>query len=215
MNPSAPPSLVVGLTGSIGSGKSQAAEIFKECGAAILDADVLAREVVRPGSQGLAAIKAKFGAKYILPNGELDRRSLGELVFSKNELRMQLEDILHPRIRSLYLEKLQKLKFQSPPPALIVYVVPLLFESRYAYPELDAIVVVSADKAQSIERIMNRDHTSRDQAEKRYNSQLPMEVKERKADIVIRNDGSIEDLKTKVRKSYAELLKRKPSGREE
>lgn len=210
MNPSSSPPLVVGLTGSIGSGKSQAADIFRECGAQILDADVFAREVVRPGTQALESIRDTFGAKYILPSGELDRRALGELVFSKPEFRIQLEDILHPRIRELYLARLHSLKVQNPPPAVILYVVPLLFESRYAYPELDAIVVVSASKSLSIERVMSRDHCTKEQAEKRYASQLPIEDKVRKADLVIQNDGSLAELRTKVQQAYIDLLKRAP-----
>lgn len=206
MNPSSSSPLVVGLTGSIGTGKSQAADIFKECGAVILDADLLAREAVRPGAKALEEIKAAFGAKYITPAGELDRRALGELVFSNEAARMKLEDILHPRIRELYLQRLNQAKSATPPPALILYVVPLLFESRFAYPELDAIVVVSASKEQSIERIVSRDNCSREHAEKRYASQLPIATKERKADYVVRNDGSLADLKVKVQKVYSDIL---------
>ena len=213
MNPSSAstsPSIVA-LTGSIGSGKSQAAEIFRECGAHILDADVIAREVVLPGSKGLEAIKQTFGEQYLLPTGELNRAKLGALVFSKPEQRVKLEDILHPRIRELYLEKLSALKSLSPAPKLIIYVVPLLFESRYSYPEIDGIIVVSAPKALSIERIMKRDNFTLEQAEKRYQSQMPIEEKESKADFVIRNDSSIENLKLITRKLYAQLLQKPPT----
>jgi len=201
-----PTTLVAGLTGSIGSGKSQAAEIFKKCGAQIIDADVLAREVVAPGSPALGEIKELFGAQYVLPNGELDRKALGRLVFSRGELITPLEDILHPRIRKLYLERLEAAKAQTPPPGIVMYVVPLLFESRFSHPEFDAIIVVSAPRATCIERVVNRDNCAPVLAQKKYDVQIPMEEKESRADYVIRNEGTLEQLESQTRSVYEALL---------
>ncbi|MBN8549920.1 MAG: dephospho-CoA kinase [Deltaproteobacteria bacterium] len=199
---------VVALTGSIGSGKSQAALLFEQCGAEIIDADVLAREAVKPGSRGLREISEKFGAEYLTASGELDRPKLAALVFSDESRRRELEDILHPRIRELYLAELANLTSRSPQATLIIYVVPLLFESRYSYPEVKSIVVVSAGKQISIERIMKRDSLSEEQALKRYNSQIPIEQKERNADFVLKNEGTLAELKVKVQELYHTLANR-------
>jgi dephospho-CoA kinase len=198
--------LIVGLTGSIGSGKSQAAEFFRELGAAIIDADVLAREVVAPGTPGLEAIRKKFGEGVILASGELDRKALGQLIFLDPPSRKQLEDILHPRIRELYLSRLNEQRNSPTAPPLIIYVVPLLFESRYSYPELDVVVVVSAPKSLSVERIMRRDGSPRELAESKYASQLPIEEKERQANYVLKNDSTIEELKKRVKDLTKKLL---------
>lgn len=196
---------IAALTGSIGSGKSQAAEFFEALGASVVDADILARKVVEPGSPALEEIAATFGPTVISPGGTLDRKALGQIVFSDSELRLRLEDILHPRIRERYLQELEKLSLTSPPPTLVVYVVPLLFESRYEYPEVNAIVVVSAPRETCVTRIMSRDQCSRELAEKKYDSQIPIEEKVRRADYVIPNDSTIDALREHVRQTFAAL----------
>lgn len=190
----------------MGTGKSAAADAFKRCGAEVIDADILAREVVEPGSAGLAEILTCFGPSVVGPDGRLDRKALGRIVFSDVKLRRKLEDILHPLIRAKYLERLQQLLTAKQPPPLIVYVVPLLFESRFEYPELDAIVVISASRETSIARIMARDGLSRSEAERRYDSQLSIDDKAAKADYVISNAGSLRDLTSAVQALYGQLL---------
>lgn len=190
----------------MGTGKSAAADAFKRCGAEVIDADILAREVVEPGSEGLAEILKTFGPAAIAPDGRLNRKALGRIVFSDVKLRRKLEDILHPLIRAKYLERLQQLLTAKQPPPLIVYVVPLLFESRFEYPELDAIVVISASRETSIARIMARDGLSRSEAERRYDSQLSIDDKAAKADYVISNAGSLRDLTSAVQALYGQLL---------
>lgn len=195
---------VIALTGSIGSGKSTVADLMAGHGATIIDADLLAREVVAPGTPALDEISRTFGAKYILPNGELDRKALGTLVFSDPAKRSQLEKITHPRIRSLFLERLAKARLNS---GLIVYVVPLFFESGLQYSEIDAVVVVTAPKNTCLERVVNRDGSTRELAEKKFNSQVDPAIKEAKADYVVVNDGSQQDLATKVSSLYDSLIK--------
>lgn len=195
----------------MGTGKSAAADAFKRCGAEVIDADILAREVVEPGSEGLAEILKTFGPAAVAPDGRLNRKALGRIVFSDVKLRRKLEDILHPRIRAKYLERLQQLLTANDPPPLIVYVVPLLFESRFEYPELDAIVVVSASRETSIARIMARDGFSRAEAERRYDSQHSIESKVAKADYVVSNEGSLADLEARIKKLCAELCACKAS----
>ena len=196
---------VIGLTGSIGSGKSEAAQAFSVLGAAIIDADLLAREVVAPGTPGLTQVRKEFGDAFIDHTGALKRKALGKLVFSDPSARAKLEDILHPLIRALYLERLETARRSNPP--LIVYVVPLLFESRFAYPELDAIVVVSASEPTCIARIVQRDGCTQDEAVLRYRSQMPMERKVKQSDYVLRNDGSREELATQVANLFQKLTK--------
>lgn len=177
---------VVGLTGVIGSGKSTVAEVLRQRGALIIDADVLAREVVAPGSSGLAEIVEHFGPDYLHRDGTLNRSMLGELIFRDAEQRKALESILHPKIRDLFVQQLRGVTAEAP---MVVYVVPLLFESINQYPEIDAVVVVSASAAQCLERIVARDGCSREIAEKKLASQIPIDVKRKQADFIIENDG--------------------------
>lgn len=201
---------IVGLTGNIGSGKSEAALEFQSLGARVIDADMLAREAVLPGGEALREISSAFGPAVIFPSGELNRQELGRIIFSDPQQRRRLEDILHPRIRALYLQRLAEAC--SAPTPLVVYVVPLLFESRFSYPELDAIVVVSAPKELAIQRVISRDKCSKPLAEQKYAAQIPIEDKERKADFVIRNDGSLESLRLQVRSVFAKVAAADPPG---
>ncbi|MCB0332409.1 MAG: dephospho-CoA kinase [Bdellovibrionales bacterium] len=194
---------VYALTGTIGSGKSTVANILEDSGSILLDADVLAREVVLPDSEGLRALRNQFGQSIILPDGTLDRKKLGSLVFSDPKARESLESILHPLIRQLYLSKLSKLQSEAQnglhPQALsIVYVVPLLFESKNTYPEIDKTIVVAAPRELCIKRIMARDHCSSELAEQKLDSQLPIEEKIKRADYVVNNTGTTEELESEV-----------------
>jgi dephospho-CoA kinase len=201
--------LVLGLTGSIGSGKTLVARFFDELGAAIIDADELAREVVEPGSEGLALVTKHFGPDILDKNGQLSRKALGEIVFSKPSERKELEAILHPRIRELFHKRLNAELHKSPPAPLIVYAVPLLFESGYSYEELDRIAVVAASHDQCIARIVARDGCSKELAEKKLAAQLSTDAKVARADFVIRNDSSIEDTKAQVQELFRKLTQEK------
>lgn len=197
---------IIGITGSIAAGKSLVAEIFRSQGAYIIDADILSREAVTPGSPGLARISETFGPNLTHPDGTLDRAALSEIVFNNPADRKKLEAILHPIIRQLFLEKLESARKDTREGQLIAYVVPLLFESQNKYPELEKIVVVSCDRETSIERIMQRDGSSRETAEKKVAAQLPIEEKEKLADIVIKNDSSLEELSKRATEVYSALV---------
>jgi len=196
---------IVVLTGALGSGKSTVAELFARHGAHIIDADVLARRVVDPGSLGLKAVIAKFGTKFLLPDGSLDRKALGKLVFTDPSARKELEDILHPLIRKLHADEVARIKYKTTGNQIALCVIPLFFESRNHYSEVDNVIVVSAPRESSIERVMKRDNCTRDLAEKKYDSQLPLHLKEKRADFVIKNDSDLESLKAQAEAVYKKI----------
>lgn len=196
---------VVALTGGIGSGKSAVAKLFQTWGARVVDADILAREVVQPGSEGLTKIVEAFSEDLILADGSLNRPLLASIIFSDPLKKELLESILHPLIRDLWLAKLEQLRGGDAP--LIVYVVPLLFESHRQMPELEKIILVSAPTETRIGRIMNRDGFSREIAELRIAAQLPDSEKIPKSDYVIVNDGSLEDLEQRTAAVWGELTR--------
>lgn len=198
---------VVALTGSIASGKSAVAEVFKELGAHILDADILAREIVVAGSPGLEEIRKRFGDGVLTTDGQLNRRKLGEIIFADPAARADLERITHPKIRELFLRRLDELKNKVTDSQPVVYVVPLFFESGYAYPEIDKIVVVSAERETCIRRIMQRDDCTRELAEKKYDAQLPIEKKEASADFVIKNNSDLKSLREEAVRVFKELAR--------
>ena len=201
---------VVGLTGVVGAGKSEAAKLFARRGAVLLDADELAREVVAPGTPGLTELVREFGAEFLDPKtGALDRKRLAALIFRDAAARKRLEDLLHPRIHTLFKARLATTLAEIRPPygalGVIVYVVPLLFESRYSYPELDCAVVVSAPLEVLKARIMKRDSCSAEQAEQKIATQLPLDLKEAGADFVIYNSSTLTALDEQIGRIYAAL----------
>lgn len=199
--------ITVGLTGSIGSGKSQAATLFEKLGAKIIDADLLAREVVQLGQPALAEVRATFGPEFFLADGHLDRKRLAQEVFNDANKRKALEGILHPRINLLFKHRLAELRQNTKSDGtVIIYVVPLLFESGLnKYPELQKVIVVSASEPTCIKRIMQRDNCSQEDAQKRYSAQTPIAEKVKAADYVIDNDGSLEALEKQVSQVFTSL----------
>jgi dephospho-CoA kinase len=186
---------VFGLTGGIGSGKSTAAALFRERGVPIIDADELAREAVAPGSTGLADVAAAFGPEILAADGSLDRKKLGALVFSDTHARERLNAITHPLVRRLSQERFRALDEQGV--TLAGYDVPLLFEVG-----LDAvlrpIVVVTAREATQLERILARDGISEQAARERLAAQLPLSDKQKRADYVLYNNGTVAALAAQV-----------------
>lgn len=180
---------VFGLTGGIGSGKSTVAKRFRERGLGVIDADELAREVVEPGTPGLAEIAEAFGAEVLDPSGALDRPKLAELVFGDETKRRRLNAITHPRVRELSQERVAALDAKGEP--LACYEVPLLVESGLA-DILRPLVVVSVDEATQISRTTKRDGSTKEHAQKRVQSQMPLSEKAKLADHVIDNSGSID-----------------------
>jgi dephospho-CoA kinase len=181
--------VTIGLTGGIASGKSAVAEELRRRGAVIIDSDVLAREVVAPGSPGLAAVVARFGAGVVRPDGTLDRAALGRIVFADPVARADLEAIVHPAVRARAAE----LAAAAPPDALVVQMIPLLVETGQA-DAFDAVVVVDADPETQVARVMARDGLDRDAALARLAAQASRAERLAAADHVVANDGSPADL---------------------
>jgi dephospho-CoA kinase len=181
---------VFGLTGGIGSGKTTIGRRFEERGVGVVDADELAREVVRAGSEGLAAIRERFGDGVIGADGTLDRAALARVVFGDEGAKAALEAITHPRIRTLARERFAALERDG---ALLgCYVVPLLYE-RGLESEYSPVVVVNATPEQQRERARLRDAAPEEAIEARMRAQLPLSDKVEWADFVIDNTGAIED----------------------
>jgi dephospho-CoA kinase len=198
------PPIVLALTGGIGSGKSSIATLFAEWGAAVVDADELAREVVSPGSDGLHAVIRRFGTEVLHKDNSLNRKKLGQLVFSDPQARTDLEQILHPLIRQRWLSTLETLKKAAQHP-VIVYAVPLLFESGNSYQEIDKIVLVTCRQEIRIKRICQRDKITEADARARITTQLPDEDKAKRSDYVVRNDGSLAELTARAREVWDEI----------
>lgn len=193
---------VIALTGGIASGKSMVAVFLYELGAGIVDTDVIAREIVRPGSPVLDEIKKEWGEKMTLADGTLDRKAMGDVIFNSEKDREKLNSIMHPAIRRVMLEKVSRCKRK-----IVTVVIPLLYEAKVPQPH-DEAWVVYCDEEQQLERLMERDDLTREQARARINSQMPIDEKVKKADVVIRNTGSIDSAHEETVKAWNDLLKR-------
>lgn len=194
---------VVAITGGIGSGKSVVAKLFESWGAKVVDADILAREVVQPGSEGLAKIVENFSEPLTLADGSLNRPILASIIFSNPEKKKLLESILHPLIRKRWLDKLSELRRSGVP--VIAYVIPLFFESRTAMPELEKVILVSAPEDLRVRRIMGRDGFTEEMARLRLSAQLPDSQKFERSDFVLVNDSSLEELEQKTQEVWHAL----------
>lgn len=192
----------VGLTGGIATGKSTVARILRELGIPVVCADELARQVVKSGSEGFAAVVAEFGADILGPDGELDRRKLGAQVFADASLRARLESIVHPLVRAEQSRRREDLARSGA--SLAFYDVPLLFEKNLEE-QFDATVVVLCDEGTQLSRLTSRDHLTIEEAKRRIAAQLPLAEKRRRADHVIDNNGSLEDLRAAVRELLVTL----------
>ncbi|MCL1905997.1 MAG: dephospho-CoA kinase [Clostridiales bacterium] len=186
---------VIGLTGQIGSGKSLAASILAEMGAAVIDADELARQVVEPGQPAYNEISAAFGAEYILPQGGLDRKALAALIFSDEASRSRLNAITHPRIRK-EAEQLIKV-YRKKGRKLIVLEAALLIGSGFT-DMLDEVWLITAPKEQIFIRLAKRDGLSKAETAARLKAQLPVEIQAAAVSRVIENNGSEQSLRAKL-----------------
>lgn len=194
---------VIAITGGIGSGKSAVAKLFEQWGALTVDADLLAREVVEPGSEGFLRVVEHFGPDMVLADGSLNRPKLASIIFSDPQKKTLLESLLHPLIREQWLSQLERLKKGNAP--LIAYIVPLFFESTAQMPEIEKVVLISAPEETRIARIMSRDLFPRQIAELRIKAQLPDSAKIDKSDYVIKNDSSLEQLESRALDVFREL----------
>ena len=189
---------VIGLTGGIGSGKSLAAEYFADHGALVIDADQLARAAIERGSTGFDEVVSLFGDS-ILVNGEIDRRTLGELIFKDPGLKSKLEAIIHPRVRSEFEEAVASLTTNQ----ILVYEIPLLFETGSAS-RFDSIITVEADMDERIARLLKKGLLI-SEIEGRIASQATREQRVSIADFVIENNGSQDDLLRQVENIWDSL----------
>ncbi|HEY3337168.1 MAG TPA: dephospho-CoA kinase [Propionicimonas sp.] len=191
--------MLVGLTGGIGSGKSLVAELLAAHGATIVDADVLAREVVAQGTPGLAAVADRFGADVLLPDGSLDRQALGRIVFGDAAARRDLEAIIHPAVRA----RAAALTAAAPDGAVVVQVIPLLVETGQQG-NFDQVVVVDVEPEVQLSRIMLRDGLSEPDARARLRAQASRQARLDVADVVLKNNGTPDDLAAAVDRLWAE-----------
>jgi dephospho-CoA kinase len=193
---------LVGLTGGIASGKSTVAKILQSLGAAIVNADDLAREVVEPGHEAWKEIVASFGADILQSDQTLDRQKLRTLIFNQPEARKRLESIIHPRVRALAEERIRRYAAAGYP--VVIYEVPLLFEGNLQE-WLRPVILVACDVETQTARLQKRDHLTAADAEKHIAAQMSLKDKRRLADYVIENNGSLEDLERQTRQILEEL----------
>lgn len=186
----------IGLTGGIASGKSTVSRLLVERGALLVDADRIAREIVLPGSPALDQIADRFGADMLLPDGSLDRKRLGNVVFSDAGKRKELEEITHPAIRQEMITQMRRLE-EEHPQSLVVVDVPLLYESGLT-DRFEEIVVVYVPQAIQLERLMRRDGLNEAEASERLLSQWDIEKKRELADYVIDNSKGMEETRQQV-----------------
>ena len=198
--------MTVGLTGGIASGKSLVAGELERLGARIVDADLVSREVVRPGTPAHAGIVEAFGPEVLLEDGGIDRKKLGSIVFSDPRKLEVLNSITHPRIRERIRELVSEAR-RADPSALIVIDAALLIEGGL-YREMSKVIVVYADEKTQAERLARRDRITPEEAQKRIRSQMPLKEKLKYADYVIDNNGEPESTLERVREVYGELTEK-------
>ncbi len=194
--------IVIGLTGGVATGKSTVAKMFQQCGAVVIDADLLARQVVEPGKPAWRAIVKTFGKTILNPDRSLNRHALGAIVFRHPAKRLALEAIIHPRV-AREQAKLTKQAAQQDPHAVVLYDVPLLFEAGIDK-RVDETIVVTADRTTQVSRLKKRNGLSRADALHRIKSQMSLAEKIRRADYVL--DGTLP--RPTLRKHVSQLFTR-------
>lgn len=190
----------VGLTGGVASGKSTVAAMLSGLGAVVIDADLLAREVVARGTPGLAAVVEEFGEQVLTPEGDLDRPAMGALVFADEDARRRLERIIHPLVH----ERTVELEAAAGPDDVVVHDIPLLAESGRA-DTFDAVVVVDAPAELQVARMVEDRGWTREDAEARIAAQATREERLAVATHVVENTGTLEDLRHRVTEVFEEL----------
>lgn len=193
--------LLVGLTGGIGSGKSTVARILEQRGAVVFDADALARQAVEPGTPGHDAVVDRFGANVLGPGGELDREALASIVFADPAARRDLEAIVHPEVRRLFAEGCEAYRDDD---VVVVFSAPLLVETGM-HTAFEVLVVVSTPVESQIERLLRDRAMGEDSIRARIAAQAPLEEKAAVADVIVDNEGTLEELEAQVDRLWAEL----------
>jgi dephospho-CoA kinase len=193
----------VGLTGGIGAGKSEVSRRLSAQGAVVIDADAIAREVVEPGTPGLAEVVAAFGPEVLLPDGSLDRPRLGDLVFADPDLRARLNGIVHPLVGA----RMRELEESAGPGSIVVHDVPLIAENNMAG-AYDLVVVVDVPPRLQLDRLVRHRGLTREQARARMAAQASREQRLGSAGIVVDNSGSLAELDRQVGELWTELRRR-------
>jgi len=196
--------LLVGLTGGIATGKSTVSAMFRARGCIVIDADILAREVVEPGQPAYERIVAAFGPRVVAPDGALDRKALGSIVFADPQRRKELEAITHPEIRARFAARLAELTEQGFD-GIVIFDAAVMIESGN-YKNMDRMVVVTADAEAQVRRQRERDGASVEAATRRIASQMPLAEKVKLADHVIDNAGAREATAARVAEVHEALL---------
>ncbi|EAD0070393.1 dephospho-CoA kinase [Listeria monocytogenes] len=196
----------IGLTGSVATGKSTVSNLIQQAGIPLVDADIAARKVVEPGTEGLKEIVAYFGEEILLADGTLDRAKLGEIIFKDKEKREKLNEITHPRVKNYMLEARER--FFRAGEELVFFDIPLLFESHLES-LVDQIVVVWTTPETELKRLMERNNLTKEDALRRIESQMGIDEKARKADFVIDNNESLEKTQKQVYTFIERFVKNK------
>ena len=194
-------SLVIGLTGGIASGKSTVSNMLKEMDITVIDADVEARLAVEKGEPAYQKIVAEFGQDILLPNGEIDRQKLGSIIFHNAEKRQLLNGMVHPEVRKRMKDQAEAAKERGE--QVIVLDIPLLFESKLTF-MVEKTILVFVDRAVQLQRLMERNNLTREDAEARVTSQMPLSEKVELSDAVINNNGTVEE----TREQLIEILRK-------
>jgi dephospho-CoA kinase len=195
--------ILVGLTGGIATGKSTVADLFRRFGAAVIDADQLARDVVQPGKPAWREIVKSFGKRVLLPDRTIDRHTLGSIVFHNPRQLRRLERIIHPRVAREQRRRVRGITKRTSD-AIIIYEVPLLFEAG-VNTRVDKIIVVTADRETQVARLKRRNGLTRRQAFRRISSQMPLAEKVRRADFVLDGTKSKPFLSRRIRRLVQDL----------
>lgn len=195
--------LIVGVTGSVGSGKTTVSRMFEKEGAYVIDADQIARELVQPRRIAWREIVRAFGSEILDKEGSIDRRRLAGIAFSSPPKREMLNKILHPRIKR-EMERRARAIGQKDPEAIVIFDVPLLVETGY-HRDMDQIVVVTSSEKKQIERMKKRVGMDEEETRRIISSQMKIEEKMKAADFVIRNEGSLKTTRRRVRKVFQDL----------
>jgi dephospho-CoA kinase len=196
------PPLYVGLTGNIAAGKSEVARLLEDLGATIIDADLLARLAVEPGTPAYEAVLARWGASVLRDDGTIDRAALRDIVFRNRAELDALNAIVHPEVARLRQQHFDDATQRGD--AIVIYMVPLLFEANMTG-EFDCVILVDAPDAVRLDRLMQHRGLSRDEAARMIAAQMPAHEKRSRADLVIDNSGSLAELRDKVGEVWTQL----------
>jgi len=195
--------LIVGLTGGIASGKSLVTRVLRDLGAHIIDADKIVHDLLAPGQDACREVVGHFGKEIQLPDGSIDRRRLGDIIFNHPEERAWLNQCIHPRVFEAYNHQVRHLS-ERQPDAIVIMDAALLIETGY-HRHMDRLIVVYADQKAQMKRLMERDRFTLEQAMARISSQMPLDEKRKYADFVIENTGTRDATEQQTREVFTKL----------